>query len=136
MKYSILSLFCLFFVSCGAPEPRKSEVTVEYFGKVESQSGGIYISEDDLQALIKKDGSHNVIFTRSHCPPCDKLMIHLKERGLMDKAVFLDGDREWVKHVAAMMGIRSTPIMVVVERGKEDHRYEGVAEIVMYLIRH
>tara|TARA_A100001015_G_C15037252_1_gene737126 strand:- start:2200 stop:2610 length:411 start_codon:yes stop_codon:yes gene_type:complete len=136
MKHLFLLLLSLLLLSCGTPEPRNSDIAVEYYGKVESESSKIYLSEDELRSLIKKTGPHNIVFTRSHCPPCNTLMINLKEKGLMNKVVFVNGDKDWVKAVAAMMGIRSTPTMVVVEKGEKEYRYEGVAEIVMYLIRH
>jgi thioredoxin-like negative regulator of GroEL len=132
----ILSLSLL---SCGGGQAEynnsNTELVVHYEGKEVHRRGGKYISEQQLRKLLESGEELIVIFSADWCSGCDLARKAIKQAKLKTKVYYINIDEPWAQKIAAMMKIKTVPLMLHVgSEGQTLGARIGPGSIVVYLV--
>ena len=138
MKKFILFLFCLLLVSCGAPEPRKASISVDYEGSNVFRSGGLYSDRESIKlALESETRPLRLLFSSPHCPACKKVEKFIKDRKLESLVVIANVEDDFVQEILLQIGGKQVviPFMMVMEKDQKDSRVAfGATNVALELL--
>jgi len=135
--FFILSAFVL---SCsGSPHVKDSssntEVIVHYNGAEVYRKNSKYIGEKKVRSLLEERKEFIIIFSSDWCSACKQTRIAIEKYKPKVKIYYLNIDEEWVKQIAATMGVRQIPLMLHLDnKGNTKSVKLGPGAIVRYLL--
>ena len=137
-KFFLVILIILTNLSCGSAPPANNantQLVVHYNGKEVHRRGGEYISEQKLVSLVRAEKEFIIIFAADWCNACKLTKKALKQANLKKPIYYLNIDSDWVQKLAAMMHIKSIPLMVHTDStGETKASLIGPSDIVLYLL--
>ena len=138
MKKFIFFLFCLLLVSCGAPEPRNSSISVNYGGSNVFRSGGLYSDRESIKlALESETRPLRLLFSSPNCPACKKVEKFIKDRKLESLVVVANVEDDFVQEILLQIGGKQVniPFMMVMEKDQKNSKVAfGATNVALELL--
>ena len=139
-KNIVFLLGLTFLFSCAGPahytnsNKQATELIVHYNNK-EVHRRSTYTSEQKIRDLIRDQQEIIVIFVAEWCESCTLTIDAISQTKLKIKVHYVNIDEEWAAQVAALMKIKTIPIMLHVDTsGKTVATRLGTGQIVTYLL--
>tara|TARA_B100000035_G_scaffold314184_2_gene329738 strand:- start:101 stop:532 length:432 start_codon:yes stop_codon:yes gene_type:complete len=139
MKKFTLFLFCLLLVACGAAEPRKGSISVDYEGSNVFRSGGLYSDRETIKLALESDSRPlRLLFSSPSCPSCKKVENFIKNRELQNQVIIANAEDKFVQEILTQIGGKQVvlPFMMVMEKDQKNSRVAfGPTNIALELLR-
>ncbi|MBP04953.1 MAG: hypothetical protein CMA72_09255 [Euryarchaeota archaeon] len=128
----------ILLLSCGTSweynNDRSASLVVRYNGVEEYRRDSRYIGDAELRALLNRGKEVIVVFGADWCGGCDVVRSAIDQAKFNITVHWINMDEQWAQEVAAIMNIKTVPLMLHVGADNKNKAVRiGAGPIVSYL---